>query len=74
MLAALGGQLCRYNFGVNLVRNSNLGLINSGVLFKVKYNLTGKMEGFQVFSFSIGCFSLWITSLVFFDKYYECIL
>ena len=29
-------QLYRYNFSVNLVSNSNLGLINSSVLFKVK--------------------------------------
>ena len=33
MLAELGGQLFRDNFGVILVCNSNLGLINSGVLF-----------------------------------------
>ena len=40
MLAALGGQLCIDNFGVNLVCNSNLALINSGVIFKVKQDLT----------------------------------
>ena len=36
MLAALGGQFCRDKYGINLVSNSNLSLINSGVLFKVK--------------------------------------
>ena len=36
VLAALGGQLCRDDFVVNMVSNRNLGLINSGVIFKVK--------------------------------------
>ena len=29
-----------YNFGVTLIRNSNLGLVNSYAIFKVKQNLT----------------------------------
>ena len=48
MLAALGGQLCRDNFGVILVNNNNSGLINSGVLFKVKQDLK---FGFGSFGF-----------------------
>ena len=48
MLARLRGQLFRDDFGVNLISNSNLGLINSGEIFKVKQYLT---IGFRSFSF-----------------------
>ena len=37
-----------YNFGVTLIRNSNLGLVNSCAIFKVKQNLT---IGFGSFGF-----------------------
>ena len=30
-----------FNFGVTLIRNSNLGVVNSYALFKVRLNLTG---------------------------------
>ena len=36
VLAALGGQLCRDIFCITLVQNSNLGLINYIVIFKVR--------------------------------------
>ena len=37
-----------YNFGVNLDRNSNLGTVNAGVIFKVWLTLT---IGFGSFGF-----------------------
>ena len=37
-----------FNFGVNLIKNSNLGIINSCAIFKFKLNLT---IGFKNFGF-----------------------
>ena len=46
-----------YNFGVNLIRNSSLGLVNSCEIFKVKQNLTVGSYYITVHSLGFGVHS-----------------
>ena len=44
-----------YNFGVTLIRNSNLDLVNLCAIFKIKLNLTGALIVQFASGLCLGC-------------------